>query len=226
MQKPTLIVSCTTKKHSQDTLLHQSLCKMQTLTNFDTQWYCENQVGLSKMYNAAFKDHAKNYQRIVYIHDDVALDDAMLDSKLDDAMNNLNYDIVGLAGGLNPTIQHPALWHIMSKREHQRGYAGHLSHDGFKFMTGFGTTPSRVAIVDGLFVAVNVAAAMQKNWQWNENFDFHHYDIASCIDANKCSMRVGVYPINVFHQSPGLLSLDDVKWSASNKKFLQLYSQQ
>jgi hypothetical protein len=117
MQKPTLIVSCTTKKHFQDTLLYQSISKLQQ--DFDTKWYCENQVGLSKMYNAAFKDYAKDYQRIVYIHDDVALDDAMLDSKLYDAMNNLNYDIVGLAGALNPTIQHPALWHIMSKREHQ-----------------------------------------------------------------------------------------------------------
>lgn len=224
MPKPTLIVSCTTKKHFQDTLLHQSIEKLQK--NFETKWYCENKLGLSKIYNAAFKDYAKDYQRIVYVHDDVYLDDAMLDSKLDDAMHNMNYDIVGLAGALNPTIQHPALWHIMSKREHHRGYAGHLSHDGFKYMTGFGTTPARVVVVDGLFVAVNVKAAIEKNWQWNENFEFHHYDIASCIDANAKGMKVGVYPINVFHQSPGLLSLDDDKWSASNKKFLQLYFQQ
>lgn len=228
MQRQTLIVSCTAKKHFQDTLLHQSLVKIQTQLQdaFETKFYCENKTGLSKMYNAALKEYGKMYQRIVYIHDDVELDDAMLDSKLDDAMNNLGYDIVGLAGALNPAIKHPALWHIMSKREDHRGYAGHFASNGIKFMTGFGSTPSRVAIVDGLFAAVKTKTALEKNWQWNENFEFHHYDIASCIDANYKGMRVGVYPINAFHQSPGLMSLDDVAWSQSNKKFLQLYSQQ
>jgi hypothetical protein len=90
-------------------------------------------------------------------------------------------------------------------------------------MTGFGVTPSRAVIVDGLFIAVNCEAVASKNWQWNENFDFHHYDIASCIDANAKALKIGVYPINVFHASPGLASLQDAAWSKSNEKFLQLY---
>lgn len=217
-------MSCTTKKSSTETLLHKSLQAMQWPSE-NAAWFCNNRMGLSKRYNEALKTYGKDYKCMVFVHDDVYIDDALLESKLQQAMQVEKYDIVGLAGTLNPKIQYPSLWHIMGDRSNHRGYAGHITNDQKKFMTGFGVTPSRVAIADGLFIAVNVEAVLSAGWQWNENFDFHHYDIASCIDANAKSLKVGVYPINVFHNSPGLESLQDVAWSKSNEKFLQMYGQ-
>ena len=133
-------------------------------------WVTNNTQGLSKCYNTIFNKHCNNYDCIVYVHDDVYIDDAKLTEKLYAASHTLKYDIIGLAGTLNPAIKYPALWHIMGKREDHRGYAGHITDAGEKFMTGFGITPSRVAIADGLFIAVNTKPAMQAQWQWNENF--------------------------------------------------------
>jgi hypothetical protein len=220
MKNDTLIVSCTNQGDKEKTLLYQSIKSL----DYNYTFCCNNTTGLSKMYNRFLtKVYADKYKYIVYVHDDVWIDDALISSKLNEAMHGESkFDIVGLAGTLDPQIRHPALWHVMGKRENHRGYAGHIFGE-HKVMTSFGQTPDRVAVVDGLFVAVNVARALETGWKWNENFDFHHYDIASCIDANAKDMRVGVWPINVFHASPGLKSLEDVAWSASNTKFLQLY---
>jgi hypothetical protein len=48
--------------------------------------------------------------------------------------------------------------------------------------------------------------------------------MASCIDANRKGLKIGVYPIHVIHQSPGLLSVEDKLWKTSNEKFLQEYA--
>jgi len=224
--KTTLYVSCTQKSKKEDTLIHQSTVDTGLLGEDDTlHIITNNRKGLSKVYNEFINEKiAKKHDRIIFVHDDVYIDDIMINVKLNEAMHGESkFDIVGLAGTRNPQIKHPALWHIMGKREDHRGYAGHI-FGKHKVMTGFGHTPDRVAIIDGLFVAVNVARALETGWRWNENFDFHHYDIASCIDANVKGMRIGVWPINVFHASPGLASLEDVAWSKSNEKFLQLYS--
>jgi len=224
--KTTLYVSCTQKSNEEDTLIHQSVINTGLLGEDDTlHVITDNRKGLSKVYNEFINEEiAKEHDRIIFVHDDVYIDDVMINVKLNEAMyGESKFDIVGLAGTRNPQIKHPALWHIMGNREDHRGYAGHI-FGKHKVMTGFGYTPDRVAIIDGLFVAVNVARALETGWRWNENFDFHHYDIASCIDANIKGMRIGVWPINVFHASPGLASLEDVAWSKSNEKFLQLYS--
>lgn len=224
--KTTLYVSCTQKAAQEDTLIYKSLVETGFLGDGDVlKIITRNKTGLSKIYNGVLNEEvAKHHDRIVFVHDDVYIDDLMINVKLNEAMHgDSKYDIVGLAGTRNPRIQHPALWHIMGERQDHRGYAGHI-FGKHKVMTGFGPTPDRVAIVDGLFIAVNVARALETGWKWNENFDFHHYDIASCIDANAKGLRIGVWPINVFHESPGLKSLDDEQWSKSNQKFLQIYS--
>lgn len=226
MRRP-LIVSCTQQKHGLNTLLYTSLMAMYPKRDwpFDIHFETSNKTGLSKAYNKFINPNiASMHDIVMFVHDDVWIDDMQLARKVNFAVKFKGYDIVGLAGTLNPKIQHPALWHIMGDRQDHRGYAGHLMQNGDKFMTGFGISPSRVAVVDGLFVAVNIDRALETGWKWNENYDFHHYDIASCLDANKKEMKIGVYPINVFHQSPGLKSLEDAAWSKNNETFLKEYA--
>lgn len=226
-----LIISCTTKKRPEDTLIHKSIEQIDPdRKSIDLIVLCNNRKGLPEAYNQFIHEKmALWYEYIAFVHDDVWIDDPAIEDKL--SISAIKYDIVGVAGGLSPKIQHPALWHIMSNKIDHRGQAGHFvnQQNTEKFgepcyMTSFGMTPSRVAIVDGVFVAINLRVILDKGWKWNENFTFHHYDIASCIDANKLGLRIGVYPINIYHASPGLKSLEDPVWSASNKKFLELYA--
>lgn len=187
-----------------------------------------NKLGLPTIYNRIIEEHIESgseSEYMLFVHDDVYIDDLKLVSKLKQAHEGLGYDIIGLAGAIDPTIKHPALWHHMSLRQNHRGFVVHSDgKTGSVFSSGFGITPSRVAIIDGLFMAIHLPSIKKSGWRFNENYDFHHYDLASCIDANKFKLKIGVFPIHVVHESHGLESLDEKSWKNSNEKFLKDYS--
>ena len=207
--------------NAEETLAHKSLSR---LNDVDVYYDTNNAQGLSVMYNSILKEHANDFDCIVFLHDDVYVDDLGVCDKLIKA--HAQFDIVGLAGGVNPVIKAPALWHLMCGGFQGNNLHGAVSHPCSKdqiMFTNFGPTPARVAILDGLFLSVRTICVKQTGWKFNENYDFHHYDIASCIDANKKKLRLGVAPIWVMHNSPGLLSFEDKNFNASQEKFLKEY---
>lgn len=221
--KKILVVSCTqrTQDEKKDLKIFDSLRLLKNEVKIKIHY--SNRESLPVIYNQYLnKKYLRDHDIVVFAHDDLYVDDLKIKGKLDLASNGL--DIIGLAGCLNPTIKKPALWHIMSTTQDWRGYVAHsTAKEGTINMTAFGPTPSRVAIIDGLFMAVNLKTVLKTDWKFNENFKFHHYDIASCIDANKHKLKIGVVPINTVHDSPGLTDYKDPSYQESEKKFLQLY---
>lgn len=222
--KKILVVSCTARRErdKNDLKISQSLKFMQD--EVKVKIHFENKDSLSKIYNQYITTKvSQKHDIVLFVHDDVYIDDYKLRGKLYACLQE--YDIIGLAGCLDPKIKSPALWHLMSDRENWRGYVAHEVPQvpGTVYMTSFGVTPSRVAIADGLFLAVNVKKALQHEWKFNEDYRFHHYDIASCIDANKKKLKIGVTNINVIHDSGGLSNSNDPEFIESEKKFLQSY---
>jgi glycosyltransferase involved in cell wall biosynthesis len=220
------IISCTQKKESEkdSLMIYRSFtdCNFSNNVVLDIIW--ENKQGLGKAYNRCLEYYKnKNYDFLVFVHDDVYLDDTKLVEKLQKSVQDWKFDIIGLAGGLNPRIQHPALWHIMCPKQDQRGQVQHPASEKQIYYTAFGPTPARVTMVDGVFIAVNMKRICEVGWKFNENYKFHHYDLSSCIDANRLKLKIGVYPIHIIHLSPGLRSLEDAEWKESNQKFLKEY---
>lgn len=226
---PLVIVTCTRKSEVQkeELPIYRSWIDGLNMANcgLDVTW--NNSKGLPHLYNKKIEEYKNtDTEFLVCAHDDVYIDDLKLYQKLKYANSKLNYDIIGLAGGLNPRLTNPALWHIMVERNQQRGAVAHPAGNKDQTMvTPFGPTPSRVAIADGLFLALHLPTITKTDWKFNENYTFHHYDIASCIDANRKNLRIGVYPIYAIHSSPGLMSVHDKLWSESNNKFLEEYKQ-
>ena len=221
-----LIVTCTQKnKHVfQDTDINKSYNDCNLNKDFELEVFYQNKDGLSKQYNTILNDSKySEYGWIVFAHDDVYIDDARLLQKLNEA-KKLEYDIVGLAGGLNPRIGGMNLWHLMAESKDHRGFVAHPVNEKQMMVTNFGPSPARVAIIDGLFFAVYQPKAKEAGFNFNENYTFHHYDISSSIDANKKKLKIGVYPINVVHRSPGLLSVENPTWKTSNETFIKEYS--
>jgi hypothetical protein len=134
-----------------------------------TYFIIENKTGLSKVYNKfLYNDLRANH--IIYIHDDMWIDDAGFITKLEEG--HVNYDIIGLAGGVQPVIKEPALWHIMCggfQGNNLRGFAGHFSPDQkMTSITNFGPSPARVAVIDGAFMSINAKKVREANWKFNE----------------------------------------------------------
>lgn len=219
----TVVASCTQSKNKEDTLIYKSYHVNLAKTCTELIIKAENTTGLSEQYNN-FLNTYKNTDTewLVLVHDDVYIDDGRMVEKLKEARKH-NYDIVGLAGCRDPRIVQYNLWHIMADKTKLHGIVCHPCNRDQIMSTCFGPTPSRVAIIDGLFMAVHIPSVKENAWKFNENYRFHHYDISSCIDANKHKLRIGVMPINVIHTSPGLQSVEEKSWSDSNKRFITEY---
>lgn len=215
-----------TRGKSETTQLHKSLVPiLEKNPNVSLHFRSENRQGLSKTYNAFLKNNLDKYDVIIFIHDDVFIDDLKIFEKLDEA--HTRFDIVGLAGGINPVMKEPALWHLMCGGFASGNLRGSVAHPYNKetiTVTCFGPSPSRAVILDGLFLSVKTKEVKKVDWKFNETFNFHHYDIASCIDANFKRLKLGVWPIWVIHSSPGLSDPKNTEFLISQTKFLRDYA--
>jgi hypothetical protein len=179
----------------------------------------ENKEGLPKVYNK-FLTEENRIKRLIFVHDDVIIEDLFWKEKLTLAFEK--YDIVGLAGSKKCDLSSPVTaWHMMCNREDLVGEVAH-SHEKKIWTTIFGPTESRALILDGLFIAVDVKKLLDTNTKFDENFNFHHYDITFCLSANKNKLKMGVYPLRVVHFGLGD-SMNSKEWSESSEKFKSLY---
>tara|TARA_R110001599_G_scaffold276070_1_gene477334 strand:+ start:1588 stop:2241 length:654 start_codon:yes stop_codon:yes gene_type:complete len=197
MNKKTFIISAT-KGSRKDTLLFK------TNTEEDIFFKEFNKESLQKVYNKAIDFAIKeNLEYIVLVHDDVILEN--LDkSKLEE--NFKNFDLFGVAGTSEVKLQSPALWHIMGgglNSNNLHGAVAHI-HDGKKSMTSFGPYPSRVLMVDGVFLAISRKVFKKIRFDESCPSKFHFYDLDYSLSAHKAGFKVGVSDVYITHASPGL----------------------
>jgi hypothetical protein len=192
-------------------------------TLFDFEIVKDNSSGLPEVYNCYINE--KNKDKIVlFVHDDLEIHDLNLVEKL----NESPWDITGLAGGGTFEFKDKNLWHICSKRETQSGSVSHplcwqennqLKVDSSRqITTTFGPWPQRCLVLDGLFLAVDIEKALEKEWRFDERHKFHHYDISSCLLANEKKLTMGTWPIFTLHHGLGNSFLTP-EWEESNKIF-------
>lgn len=194
-----------------------------------------NSSGLSKVYND-YLQSSNNTEIIgdivVFMHDDLEIHDQFFVEKLVKAHEI--YDIVGLAGAVSQkyTNDKPSVWHLCrEKTEDARGIVSHFMPKGFNNSANahynsayFGPTPSPVKVIDGLFMSVNVRTIREKLKDvelFDNSFDFHHYDMAMAINADKHNISMGVWPIFCVHH--GLGEFDTPEWKKSHQTFIQKY---
>jgi hypothetical protein len=186
----------------------------------DSHIVYENKQGLPKIYNQFISESNKD-TFLVFVHDDVIIEDLFFKEKLCSAFEK--YDIVGLAGTKSCDVNSEmSAWHLMSPRNNFVGEVCH-SHDKLFWTTPFGKTPSRALLIDGLFIGVNVNRLLETNTKFDEDFEFHHYDISFCLTANQNKLKIGVYPIKVTHFGLGN-SMNSPEWFNSSIKFKQKYA--
>lgn len=167
-----------------------------------------NTEGLSKVYNGYLtKEIASKYDCIIYVHDDVYIDDLKVFAKIEDMFKE-GYAVVGLAGATEVQLKTPALWHLMSERKNWSGAVAHPFDEKTMLTTSFGPVPKRCLVMDGLFLAVAPTQLIVNEIYFDEQFKFHHYDIDFCLQCNKAGLKMTTTNINVVHASPGLNSKD------------------
>jgi len=189
----------------EDTVLWKSINNLPD--DFSKKTYIEyyeyNTQSLQAVYNKFLGNCRRNNTSIaLLIHDDVYVNCGDFRARVINASKM--FPVFGLAGCTSCTITLPALWHAMSKREEQRGCVAHGTEENY-YYTSFGPLPSRVLLLDGLFIGINLDN-IPSDIMFDESYPsrFHYYDLDFSLECNKKGVKMGVVDIPVIHRSPGL----------------------
>ena len=224
------IVAATAKDEAvfrQSSMLGQSLCVFPNYINLQINIFFNNhgehRKGLSEIYNLFLRSEYKE-EILLFVHDDVYLNDWHIVHRLNDAVQF--FDVVGLAGNANPDFNEPA-WNLAWNRakypnglqplEYKSGAVSHISQ-GRIIPSYYGETPRKCKLLDGLFLAVNTDSILKKDVTFDEQFEFHFYDLDFCRQCDGKELRLGTWPIAVTHASAG--NFESPEWISAKEKYL------
>src|SRR5262249_23317665 len=128
--------------------------------------------------------------------------DAFVQEKLNEAVGKLGYAIVGLAGSDHFRID-PNQAVTMWLQPPAEGLSGAVEHtlSGATTMAVYGPTHRRCIVMDGLFLAVDLARIGRL--RFDEQFKFHFYDLDLCLTAHREGLVLGTTNVYVNHKSGG-----------------------
>lgn len=164
----------------------------------------QNREGLGVIYNRFLKSRYAS-KIVVFVHDDVGIEDLFFVEKLNAAIET--FDVIGLAGNQTPDLAHPS-W--FDQRQPLAGFVAHPwpEQPGRRdpqtvIVSSYGPTPSSCGLLDGCFLAVNTEKAVAAECRFDEQFDFHFYDLDFCRTCVERGLKLGTWPIWIVHQSGG-----------------------
>ncbi|MGH8319864.1 MAG: glycosyltransferase [Steroidobacteraceae bacterium] len=184
--------------------------------------FASNTQGLASVYNTAIAESVGEREILLFIHDDVHLCDFHWADRLRAGLGA--FDVVGLAGNRRRLPGQPG-WGLMDEKltgDNRENFSGTVAHGrGFPpdSIDVFGPSSQRVALLDGLFLAVRSETLQAKSLHFDERFDFHFYDLDFCRQAERAGLTMGTWPIAVVHESKGGYVSDS--WRRGYDAYLQ-----
>ena len=215
------------------TLLGRSLERVAQMSPLRVCLFADNTRALGECYNEAIADAASD-DVLVFVHDDVTLDDWTCGWRVQEAL--LHFDVVGVAGnqrcqrrqqtwylqpapaGADEPVTRLA-WdhgHLSGAIMHGQGMQARLSN--------YGPTPSPVALLDGVFLAVRAGRLKQTGVRFDPSLGFHFYDLDFCRQATAAGLKLGTWPIAITHNSSGE-SVHSQAWQTSRDTYFQKYTE-
>lgn len=178
---------------------------------------------LAEVYNAAIEAAAPE-DVLVFVHDDVRVDDWMLAQRLQEALQH--FDVVGVAG--NRRVQHRQVtWYLQPEQPGvpspwDHAYlTGAISHGAPQSrITMYGPSPQPARLLDGVFLAARASALKQSGVRFDPALAFHFYDLDFCLQAHAAGLRLGTWPIALTHASSGE-SIRSGLWADARVLFLE-----
>jgi hypothetical protein len=230
-----LILVCATRASveafSQQTLLGRCLPRLGQFMPFGLKLFANNTKPLGECYNTAL-DEAGPDDVLVFLHDDVRLDDWMLGHRLSEAL--AVFDVVGVAG--NRRRQNGQLtWYLQPPMNNGQGstevlwdsdqLCGAIAHGprqpGEQAMVShYGLSPAQVALLDGVLIAARVDRLRATGVRFDESLGFHFYDLDFCRTANDAGLKLGTWPIAITHASSGG-SINSQAWTDSRERYFR-----
>lgn len=166
-----------------------------------------NKRGLPPVYNPRIQD-AYRKETLVFIHDDVFVDDYFL---VDHAESGLElFDVIGVAGNRRRVPGQPG-WAFSAYDgarcawDERRYLSGSVAHGAAPFggVSHYGPTGVACELLDGVFLAAKCDVLLDAGVRFDIRFGFHFYDLDFCRTARDKGLRLGTWSIPITHGSGG-----------------------
>lgn len=164
----------------------------------------ENTRGLSEVFNHAIAAAPEN-ALLVLIHDDVWLDENTFVQTIQRGLTH--YDVIGVAGNARIQTGQPG-WCFVDTQftwddaKYLRGAVSHGQH-AFGPASSYGDASGECQLMDGVFLAAHKQTLLQSGVRFDQQFEFHFYDLDFCRTATRAGLKLGVWPVRMTHQSGG-----------------------
>lgn len=182
----------------------------------------ENTSGLPEVYNSELDRCGRDYDLVVFVHDDIVPNDCLLVDKLVSASSF--YDLIGIAGGKSwsPSVadasREPVIWTNAAKEGGMSGFVVHsvtrdilrqTNSTGYEgrvlFSTQYGDAPTPTLTLDGCLLCMT-STAIDAGLRFDPTFRFHFYDMDVCFSAFRLGLRTGTCGAICTHMSCGAIS--------------------
>jgi hypothetical protein len=188
---------------------------------------CNNWQALAHAYNRVLTpEHLDSL--VAFIHDDVTLHDWHLGVHVRNALKH--FDLIGVAGCKLLRPQQPS-WAFPEKvgrwapPQELLGAVGHDTRDRpqstvkVHLLTRYGAPRGAAVLLDGVFLASTVKTLTEHGLQFDPDLPFHFYDLDLCRQAQRASLRAGVWPLAITHHSGG--HFNSPEWLSAYRHYLQ-----
>jgi GT2 family glycosyltransferase len=185
-----------------------SLKRIEADPRFAPRVAFENPLGLPEVYNARIEARDSEHDILVFLHDDIWLDNFSICDQLVEALDE--FDVVGVAGNRRRVPRAPGWCFIgLEDKEPIRDGPPHLSGgvalgpDACGRLQRFGDSPASCELLDGLFIAARRSVLIEHDVRFDPRFRFHFHDMDFCRAARKGGLALGTWPIALTHQGEG-----------------------
>lgn len=180
-----------------------------------------NAAGLPSVYNTAIDESAADPAILLFIHDDVHLCDFHWTETLNEALEQ--FAIVGVVGNRRRVARQPG-WRFLDekftrdRRENLSGTVGHGRGFPPERVDVYGPAGQPVSLLDGVMLAVKSETLHTGKLRFDEQFDFHFYDLDFCRQAERAGMSMGTCALSLIHESGG--SFGGESWRRGYDRYL------
>ena len=185
-----------------ESLLGRSLARIEAFRPCVIAGAYQNSRPLADVYNRAI-DMARPDDQLVFVHDDVWIDDWLVALRIGDAL--AAYDVVGVAGN-RQRAPRQAQWLFHGEQPNAaQPLSGSVAHGEPEqsMPTVFGKQPAEVKLLDGVFLAARAGTLKDRGVRFDPRFAFHFYDLDFCRSCERAGLRMGTWPIAITHRSAG-----------------------
>jgi len=217
---------CSQANFMRDTALGRSLAVQRHARPPELLLFDNNATGLATLYNAAIEQAASSPAILVFVHDDVSIHDFFWTERIREALTQ--FDVVGLAGNRRRSPLQPA-WAFATpdlkwdSPEYLSGTVGHGKGFPCDNISHFGPSGVECKLLDGLMLIADSARLIETGTRFDDQFEFHFYDMDFCRQAELKGLRMGTWPISTVHESAGAFGTPS--WRAAYDRYLRKYGQ-